>query len=107
MPHQQVHFLYGARQERDVCGLDMLQALPNWSQRGHYHAVLSNEDADAPRSPERLSGFVHDALATLHSERLADFEIYFAGPPLMAQAMLKLLIEQKVPMEQVHFDQFY
>ena len=58
-------------------------------------------------SSDRLNGFVHEAVASLHLEQLAIFEIYFAGPPLMAQAMLKLLIEQKVPMDQVHFDQFY
>ena len=107
MTHQQVHFLYGAREERDVCGLDMLETLPNWSERGHYTAVLSHQAPGVPMSPDRLNGFVHEAVASLHLEKLSDFEIYFAGPPLMAQAMLKLLIEQKVPMDQVHFDQFY
>jgi toluene monooxygenase electron transfer component len=42
-----------------------------------------------------------------HANDLGNMEIYFAGPPLMAQAMLKLLVEHKVPMNQVHFDQFY
>jgi toluene monooxygenase electron transfer component len=40
-------------------------------------------------------------------DRLADMEIYFAGPPLMAQSLIKVLVDRKVPMDQVHFDQFY
>lgn len=107
MEQQHVHFIYGAREERDVCGLDLLQALPNWDQRGHYTAVLSHQALDESLCAARLGGFVHEAVVSLHSDKLSDFEIYFAGPPLMAQAMLKLLIDQKVPMEQVHFDQFY
>ena len=39
--------------------------------------------------------------------RWNDFEYYFAGPPPMAEAVQKMLIEKRVPYPQVHFDSFY
>ena len=104
---RQLHFVYGARLPEDVCGQDMLQALPGWPERGSYQAVVSGLDSDA-LLPEGLArGFVHEVVDQHYGDRLADMEIYFAGPALMAQSLLKLLIARKVPMDQVHFDQFY
>ncbi|MDB5946274.1 MAG: oxidoreductase FAD-binding region, partial [Ramlibacter sp.] len=39
--------------------------------------------------------------------RLPELEIYFAGPPAMAMAAQRMLLDAKVPPQQVHFDQFY
>jgi len=104
---QNIHFIYGARESRDICGLDMLSELPLWSSMGHYTAVVSNPSVQEvlPHGCER--GLVHEVVQKLHAKDLNQMEIYFAGPALMAQAMLKLLVELKVPMSQVHFDQFY
>jgi toluene monooxygenase electron transfer component len=104
---RQLHFVYGARLPADVCGQDMLAALPGWPERGSYQAVVSGLD-ELAALPEGLArGFVHDWVDQAYGDRLADMEIYFAGPALMAQSLLKLLIARKVPMDQVHFDQFY
>lgn len=107
LSQRRLHFVYGARLPQDVCGLDMLEALPGWKQRGSYQAAVSGltDGQDTPAGCVR--GFVHEAVDQLYGGQLADFEIYFAGPVLMAQAVLKLLVERKVPMAQVHFDQFY
>ena len=102
-----IHFIYGAREARDVCGLDMLEELPQWKTMGHYTAVVSNASEQETLSKGTERGYVHEAVARLHADELAQMEIYFAGPALMAQAMIKLLVDQKVPMNQVHFDQFY
>jgi len=40
-------------------------------------------------------------------DKIRDMEIYFAGPPAMAEAVTRMIVEYKVPMAQVHFDQFY
>lgn len=32
---------------------------------------------------------------------------YFAGPPTMAQAVQRMLFDEKVPGAQVHYDAFY
>jgi toluene monooxygenase electron transfer component len=52
-------------------------------------------------------GFVPDIARQMFGEQLANFEIYFAGPPAMAEAVMRMLVELKVPPEQAHYDQFY
>jgi len=107
MSGRKLHFVYGARAVQDVCGLDMLNTLPKWNERGTYQAVVSGATASDRLPQDYLSGFAHDAVARLYGERLQQMEIYFAGPALMGQSLLKTLIDLKVPMDQVHFDQFY
>jgi toluene monooxygenase electron transfer component len=107
LPSRKLHFVYGARMPQDVCGEDLLTVLPGWSERGTYQAVISGVPETEPLPVGALRGFAHDAVDRLYGDRLAEMEIYFAGPPLMAQSLLKLLIDRKVPMDQVHFDQFY
>jgi toluene monooxygenase electron transfer component len=102
-----LHFVYGARAPQDVCGQDMVSALQGWSERGTYHAALSGLDTTQSLPAGQLRGYVHEVVGLLYGAQLPAMEIYFAGPPLMADALLKLLVERKVPMEQVHFDQFY
>jgi toluene monooxygenase electron transfer component len=104
---RKLHFVYGARAPQDVCGHDMLTPLQGWGERGSYHAALSGLDATQALPEGQLRGYVHEVVDQLYGAQLPAMEIYFAGPPLMAQALLKLLVERKVPMEQVHFDQFY
>jgi toluene monooxygenase electron transfer component len=65
-----------------------------------------DSDPGTPRWEGRV-GFVPDVAREMFGERLADFEIYFAGPPAMADAAMRMLIELKVPPDQVHYDQFY
>lgn len=110
---RQIHFLYGARQVRDLCAEELLKeasGLVHGTQgahRVHYTSVLSNHPENEALPAGCQTGFVHEVLEKMHGEQLGNFEIYFAGPPLMAQAMIKLLVAQKAPMSQVHFDQFY
>jgi toluene monooxygenase electron transfer component len=102
-----IHFVYGGRASRDICGEPMLRDLPGFGTRIHYHPCASKPE-ETPDDPwHGRSGFVHDVARELFGERLRDFEIYFAGPPLMATAVQAMLIEMKVPPEQAHFDQFY
>jgi len=104
---RKLSFFYGARTLQDVCGLDMLTTLPQWQERGTYQAVVSGANEEDPLPEGHLRGFVHDAVAQTYGDRLQHMEIYFAGPAMMGQSLLKTLIDLKVPMDQVHFDQFY
>jgi toluene monooxygenase electron transfer component len=99
-----IDFVYGGRTARDICGEDMLSELPRFGTHIRYHPVVSNGD-DGAWPGHR--GFVHEAAERLFGDRLRDCEIYFAGPPLMGQAIQKMLIDLGVPSAQVHFDQFY
>ena len=103
-----LHFLYGGRTARDVCGRDMLAQLPGFNERLHFDAAISEDspqDACAPWTGH--VGYVHDLADSLFGDRLRDMEIYFAGPPAMGTAIQRTLLARQVPFEQVHFDQFY
>jgi len=100
-----VHFIYGGRTPLDICGLDMLTSLPGFGTRLKYDGVVSQVlDQDPWTGP---TGLAHEYANQVHGDRLKDMEIYFAGPPMMGQAIQKMLYDLKVPASQVHFDQFY
>jgi len=63
-------------------------------------------DAITPGEWTGLTGFVHDVAAQTFGDNLKDMEIYFAGPPMMAEAVMRLVVEKKIPTTQVHYDQF-
>ncbi len=102
-----VYFFYGGRGPADICGEDVLTALPQLQGRYTYVPVISEPGGCDPESWTGCTGFVHEAVADILGETLPAYEFYFAGPPAMAVAVQRLLIDAKVPMAQMHFDQFY
>ena len=101
---QQLHFVYGGRQVRDIAGEEFLKQLSGWGTRIHYYPVVSMPEGEAWTG---RTGFITDAAAAIFGDELAGMEIYFAGPPAMATAVVKQMHEAKVPQTQVHYDQFY
>jgi toluene monooxygenase electron transfer component len=102
-----LHLFYGGRTARDICGDDMLRALPGYGERFFYHPIISMPDSESSSAWSGKVGFVHElALETLGLS-LPAHEIYFAGPPAMAQAVQRMLMQEKVPGPQIHFDAFY
>jgi toluene monooxygenase electron transfer component len=101
---RQLHFIYGGRTPADLCGQDMLAALPGWGTRLHWRGFVSTPQ---PAGSASEVAFVHQAALALHGEKLKNMEIYFAGPPLMANAVQRMLLDAGVPPDQTHFDQFY
>jgi toluene monooxygenase electron transfer component len=100
-----LHFIYGGRTPRDICGQDMLEALPGWNERLHFHAAVSDLTSGEPW--EGPTGYAHSIAESIFGEGLRDMEIYFAGPPMMGAAIQRSFVALKVPFSQVHFDQFY
>ena len=104
---RRIHVFYGARTTRDLCGAAELEALPGFGSRITFTPVLSHHGDDSVETWDGAKGFVHEIARDFVGERWADFEYYFAGPPPMAEAVQKMLIEKRVPYPQVHFDSFY
>ena len=106
---RQLHFFYGARTPRDVCGEPFLRELQGFGSTLLFHPVVSDAaSADAAGwSGER--GFLHETLPRrLLGDSLARHEFYFAGPPPMTQAIQELLMgKYLVPYQQIHFDRFF
>lgn len=102
-PHQ-LHFFYGARTPRDVCGQDLLRELGEAARHIHYIPVVSEPTSDW----NGKTGFVHQALGQSLTPALSQYEFYFAGPPPMTQALQEMLmVEHRVPFQQIHFDRFF
>ena len=110
---RRIHVFYGARTRRDLCGEAELRALPGFGTRITFTPVLSEPGADSTEPWTGATGFVHEEARRFiqgeagAGENWANYEYYFAGPPLMAEAVQKMLIEKRVPYPQVHFDSFY
>ena len=110
---RQLHFFYGGRTIDDVCGAAELSELPGFGTRLHYYPAISIPAI--PGLPGRPGdsewhgriGFVHEHVLPTLAEPAGAYEYYFAGPPLMTTAVQRLLVENKVPYGQMHFDQFF
>lgn len=103
---RRLHFFYGARTPRDVCGEAQLAPLDGFGERIRYVPVVSLPGDDGAWQGE--TGYVHDAVAHLLPAPLAGYEFYFAGPPPMTQALQELLmVGHRVPFGQIHFDRFF
>ncbi|WP_029920979.1 2Fe-2S iron-sulfur cluster-binding protein [Nevskia soli] len=102
-----LHFFYGARTPRDVCGESFLRELPEFGDRIHFHPVVSLP-ADEAALWSGETGFVHELVRRTLSDRMAEFEFYFAGPPPMTNALHEMLmVGYRVPFAQIHFDRFF
>ncbi len=105
---RRLHFFYGARTPRDVCGEAFLHALPGYGTSLLFHPVVSDAASADAAGWTGARGFVHEALACVLGERLAEHEFYFAGPPPMTQAIQELLmVTHRVPFQHIHFDRFF
>jgi toluene monooxygenase electron transfer component len=102
-----IHFLFGGRTPRDICGEAELGELPGFGERLFYYPAISHPELAEGQPWDGRVGLIHNVTRDMFGERLADFEIYFAGPAAMGKAVQKMLFELKVPPEQVHFDEFY
>jgi toluene monooxygenase electron transfer component len=102
-----LHLFYGGRTARDICGEDMLRALPGYGQRFFFHPIVSMPDPAEPQAWSGKVGFVHELALDTMGLAMPSHEIYFAGPPAMAQAVQRMLMQEKVPGAQIHFDAFY
>ena len=104
---RKIHVFYGARTMRDLAGAAELGALPGFGTRITFTPVLSHHGDDSVETWDGAKGFVHEIARDFVGERWPEFEYYFAGPPPMAEAVQRMLIEKRVPYPQVHFDSFY
>ena len=105
---RQLHFFYGGRTPRDICGDTFLRELAGYGDRIHFHPVVSlpGDDHDTHWSGE--TGFVHEAVRRVFGDSLPNFEYYFAGPPPMTQTVQEMLmVGHNVPFAQIHFDRFF
>lgn len=100
---RQVYFFFGGRGPADIVAADVLSDL----DPTRLHLTCAASDLGHASGWTGETGFVHTVADRNLGDRLADCEIYFAGPPAMALAIQTVLRARGVPQAQVHFDEFY
>ena len=101
-----LRLFYGGRDARDMVDEALVRSIPGFAEHGTYVAVASEPGPDWTGA----TGFVHEhALAALGSVGAPDaFDWYMAGPPPMIEAARRaLIVDHRVPVDQIHYDQFY
>jgi toluene monooxygenase electron transfer component len=107
-PDRRLDFFYGGRTAVDICGEAQLSSLPGFGLNLNYFPVVSDRDDPLSSGWTGLTGLVHEAVAQRIGAELRDAEIYFAGPPPMADALLRMLmLDLKAPSSQIHYDRFF
>ena len=114
---RKVTFYYGGRSKRELFYLEDFRSIEREFPNFKFHVVLSepmdednwNEKTHKDDEGDGFLGFVHNAVIDHHlkdHEAPEDIEVYFCGPPLMNQAVIKMVDDWGIPDENVSFDDF-
>lgn len=115
---RKVTYWYGGRSRAELFYIHYFRDLEKEFPNFKFYLVLSDalpednwtnkKDIDDTEG-DGFSGFVHqvviDEYLTKH-EAPEDMEVYFCGPPMMNQAVIKMCDDWGVPPENVRFDDF-
>ena len=115
---RKVSYWYGGRSKAELFYIEHFRSLEREFSNFKFYLVLSDaQESDNWKPMQDMNdtagdgfvGFVHqvviDQYLTKH-EAPEDIELYFCGPPLMNQAVLKMADDWGIPDENVRFDDF-
>ena len=104
---RKVSYWYGARSLREVFYDDQFRAIEKEFSNFEFHLALSEPlPEDNWNGP---TGFIHQVLFDNYlskHEEPEEVEYYLCGPPMMNDAVNKMLYELGVPKENIAFDDF-
>jgi Na+-transporting NADH:ubiquinone oxidoreductase subunit F len=105
--NRKVSFWYGARSKREVFYEDEFEKIEKKYPNFKFNLALSEPKAEDKWNG--LTGFIHQVLydeyLSKHPEP-EEIEYYLCGPPMMIDAVLKMLDDLGVPQEMIAFDDF-
>lgn len=104
---RKMSFWYGARSLREMFYEDEYDMLARENENFNWHVALS--DPQPEDNWEGLTGFIHNVLFEEYlKEHPApeDCEFYMCGPPMMNQAVIKMLKDLGVEDENIMLDDF-
>lgn len=115
---RKVSYWYGGRSKRELFYVDEFREIESRFPNFNFEVALSEPlEGDKwkvkknieDKEGDGFTGFIHQVLydeyLSGHSEP-EEIEYYFCGPPLMNQAVIKLLDDLGVPEENIAFDDF-
>lgn len=104
---RQVSFWYGARSKREVFYEEEFRAIEKEFPNFKFYLALSEPKEED--NWDGLTGFIHKVLYDnylRYHEEPEEIEYYMCGPPMMNDAVNKLLYDLGVPNEMIAFDDF-
>ncbi len=104
---RKIHMFYGGRGPEDICTIKLVAADQDLSDHLNCYNAISNPELN-DGSWDGECCFIHELVARELGDSLVDHEFYFCGPPPMTDAITRMLMmEYKVPFDQIHYDRFY
>lgn len=100
-------FWYGGRSRKELFYVDEFRNIERENDNFSFHIALS-----APQPDDQWdgpTGFIHQVIFENYLQshpNPEDIEYYICGPPLMLQAVLKMLDSLGVEAEMIHYDDF-
>jgi len=115
--NRKVTYWYGGRSKAELFYIEHFRSLERDFPNFKFHLVLSEPveadnwkvKADVNAEGDGFLGFVHSVVIDQYLKKHdapEDLEVYFCGPPLMNQAVIKMCDEWGIPPENVRFDDF-
>ncbi len=104
---RQVSYWYGARSKKEIFYEEEFMAIEKNFPNFKFNLALSEPLPED--NWNGLTGFIHQVLYDQYlskHEEPEDIEYYLCGPPLMNDAVLKLLYDLGIPDESIAFDDF-
>jgi len=104
---RKVSYWYGARSLREIFYEQEFREIERRFPNFNFHIALSE-----PKEEENwsgLTGFIHQVLYDQYLGKIEEpeeIEYYLCGPPLMNEAVQKMLYDLGVPEEMIDFDDF-
>ncbi len=105
-PEHTITLYFGGRQPGDLCADSLIARDAVMDARVTRHYAISDLEYPEPWDGER--GYIHE-VARQHIEAKGDpaaSDYYFCGPPVMTDAVQRMLLELKVPFGQIFYDRF-
>ena len=100
-------FWYGGRSRKELFYMDDFQQIADNNGNFEFHVALSDPQPDDHWNG--YTGFIHQVIFDNYLKNHPapeDIEYYICGPPMMLQAVLKMLDSLGVPPEMIHYDDF-
>jgi Na+-transporting NADH:ubiquinone oxidoreductase subunit F len=100
-------FWYGGRSLRELFYIDEFQEIEKNNPNFKFHIALSEPKPED--NWKGYTGFIHQVIIDnylKHHPEPEEIEYYLCGPPMMNQAVLKMLDDYGVPQEMIAFDDF-
>ncbi|MFC2081168.1 NADH:ubiquinone reductase (Na(+)-transporting) subunit F [Bacteroidota bacterium] len=104
---RKVSYWYGARSKREIFYDDEFAEIEKKFPNFNFNIALSEPVAEDKW--EGMTGFIHQVLYDEYLSKLEEpeeIEYYLCGPPMMNDAVLKMLYDLGVPDEMIEFDDF-